>query len=94
MADLIDRKKALRQIQYAKKFPYCITEYNRVLFKAQKIIKNLPPADTERQAYLVNGNCSKCNTPIPTNDRYDSIDNLDVEYCYCCGRKFVGIQND
>ena len=33
----------------------------------------------------LNGLCSRCNAPIPTDHKYDYLDVEDNNYCYNCG---------
>ncbi len=41
-----------------------------------------------------NGDCSECGCQIPTDDRLDYISKSEVRYCYYCGAKIEGEQNE
>lgn len=40
--------------------------------------------------FWINGNCSACGAPIPTDSRVDFISEGENEFCYSCGAKMDG----
>lgn len=46
--------------------------------------------DPIKQGRWINGDCSECEFPIPTDGRIDYIAEADVHYCYNCGAKMDG----
>lgn len=47
----------------------------------------------ERKGRWVDGNCSVCGGAIPTDNRYDFIDESDCVYCLYCGADMRGTED-
>ena len=44
----------------------------------------------ERKGRWIDGLCSRCGYPIPTDSRYDCVEEDDCVFCYHCGAKMDG----
>ena len=55
-------------------------------------VKKAPAVDAKimRHGEWVDGKCSTCGLPIPTDDWQDAIDEEDVRFCYYCGTVMDG----
>ena len=61
-----------------------------------QIVNLAPSVDAEpvRHGRWVNGDCSECGYPVPTDDRIDYIAEEDCLYCHHCGAKMDGGSHD
>lgn len=57
-----------------------------------KIVVQEPFVDAEpvRHGGWINGVCSTCGAPIPTDSKDDYIGEDENYFCYCCGAKMDG----
>lgn len=53
-------------------------------------IDEQPTIEPVKHGKWINGDCSECGYPIPTDDRIDCIQKDEVHYCYNCGAKMEG----
>lgn len=62
----------------------------------RNILSETPTIDAEpvRHGRWVDDDCSVCGFPIPTDDRLDAIFEEEVKYCYHCGAKMGGGDED
>lgn len=58
------------------------------------LITNQPTIEPVKRGKWVNGDCSECGFPIPTDDKIGFIKKDEVHYCYNCGAKMDGEIND
>ena len=58
------------------------------------IVVDAPTIEPVKHGKWINGDCSECGFPIPTDDRIDYIAEADVHYCYNCGAKMDGEVNE
>jgi hypothetical protein len=95
--DLISRK-ALLTVSNVRK----VTEFDEtgtgITYLAVPVeeIEKAPAIKAEPVRYgeWVDGNCSTCGLPIPTDDRQDAIFEEDVHFCYFCGTFMNGGKKD
>ena len=48
----------------------------------------------KKQGQWIAGNCTACGYPIPTDNRYDFMDESSSLFCYHCGAKMDGGNED
>lgn len=59
-------------------------------------LAKLPKVDAVKVVHgrWEDGICTMCGYPIPTDSKYDFIDNDDCLFCYHCGAKMKGENED
>ena len=75
-----------------KNYPNKYFTRKTVLLLVEMLCKTAPAIDTVKHGKWINGDCSECGYPIPTDDRIDFIKKDEVHYCYNCGAKMDGEQ--
>ena len=89
--DLIDRSSL--GIGKAKREVFDNPAYADGWNSAIAIIENAPTVDAVEVVHAHwdnNGICTLCGYPIPTDSKYDFIDKDDCLFCYHCGAKMYG----
>ena len=81
--------KLLASISTCGSYAFCRGAYT-VAQQVLEFVKNSPTVDTVKRGKWINGDCSECGFPIPTDDRIDFIQKDEVHYCYNCGAKMDG----
>ena len=78
-----------------------IAEYDRVHIGppggARKLMEDAPGVDAVEVVHAQwdnNGICTLCGYPIPTDSKHDFIDGDDCLFCYHCGAKMDGGNED
>ena len=64
--------------------------------EVEQAIKDAHTVDAVEVAHgrWVDGLCSMCGYPIPTDSKYDCVDEDDCVFCYHCGAKMDGGAED
>lgn len=74
---------------------YCL-EYVFKWLSDEFEIEDAPAADVAPVVHgrWVDGKCSNCGVDIPTDDAHDAIFENECRFCYYCGAKMDGGDND
>jgi len=99
MSELIKREDAIKITWIEPQYSDPIN----VLTEVRDRIKALPTMDAVKHGEWIpfqrpNGGyykgCSVCSSPIPTDSMLDYMDEIDNRFCYNCGAKMDGEEQD
>lgn len=95
MAEYIKREAVLRAVQ-GQRSPCRSPAQNRILDCLKAAVIRISAADVAPVVHgrWVDGKCSNCGVDIPTDDAHDAIFENECRFCYYCGAKMDGGDND
>lgn len=90
MPEYIEREATLAAIEWRERFMFG-DKYVSV-DSVKRFILNRPDAEVAPvvHARWVEGKCSNCGVSIPTDDAHDIIFDDECHFCYYCGAKMDG----